>query len=519
MFNRKNTSLNNFSIRAGAGCGKSTTLEWAETGVPKGITPSSQQEDIFAALKRKKSSTYKARVACFNKSIMEELTPRFPNLDVRNNHKLGYHATVKFLNVKAKYGFVKGNKYDKIAYDLIGNPYDNQALWPVNTVALKLASMARITLTGNVRTASTFCPKSAPSAALWEVSESELLDMAQFYSIDVTDAPEALKWVEPIINEGIKQSRSNFDFDDMVFLPNVFGCRPDKVDRCYIDEMQDLNAAQHGLLMGTAEQFVIVGDVQQSIYGFAGADPLSMPRFEEQIGATLLPLTITRRCPHKHVEYCKQFLPKDFADQFQAAESAPYGTIQERRFDIDFYKTLEGTSNLCLSRTNAPMVRACFSCWKAGIPAVIRGRNIASALAKVVKRYKASDNETLIRLLMTDYQEKVQKLRAADKEDIAHAKQDELDILIEFATETATPDECVSKLFTMFDDQTIKDRAIQFSTVHKAKGLEADNLAILTPDLLPHPGISKIGEFWAQQERNIAYVCATRGKNAMYLNC
>ena len=51
----------NFSIRAGAGCGKSTTLEWTESGVPSGITPSEQQEAIFDALKCKKSASYKGR--------------------------------------------------------------------------------------------------------------------------------------------------------------------------------------------------------------------------------------------------------------------------------------------------------------------------------------------------------------------------------------------------------------------------------------------------------------------------
>ena len=156
--------------------------------------------------------------------------------------------------------------------------------------------------------------------------------------------------------------------------------------------------------------------------------------------------------------------------------------------------------------------------WKNNIPAVIRGRNVASSLAKVIKRVNASDNESLIRTLIEEYEEKIQKLKAADKTDLAEAKRDELDILVVFATETKTPEECVSKLFKMFDDDDAKARAVQFSTVHKAKGLEADNLAILTPELLPHPGISKIGEFWAEQERNIAYVCATRGKDKMFLN-
>lgn len=515
---KEDTVSDNYSIRAGAGCGKSTTLEWTETGVPKGIQPSEQQEAIFDALKCKKSASYKGRVACFNTSIMKELEPRFPGLDVRNNHKLGYHSTVKFLNIKPKFGFVKGNKYEKLARTLIGNPYNDSSLWPTYTNAIKLASMARITLTGSSLRNTTFSSASATQDTLWEVSQSQLLDMATFYSIDVTEAPDALKYVEPLINAGIASAREGFDFDDMVFLPNVFGCRPDKVDRCYIDEMQDLNAAQHGLLEGTAEQFVIVGDVHQSIYGFAGADPQSMPRFESAIDAKLLPLTVTRRCPHKHVEYCKRFLPDSFAEQFRAADSAPDGSIEYQKFDDKFYASLEGTSNLCLSRTNAPMVRACFMCWKNNIPAVIRGRNVASTLAKVIKRINASDNESLIRTLIEEYEAKVQKLKAADKLDLAEAKRDELDILVVFATETKTPDECVDKLFKMFDDADAKERAVQFSTVHKAKGLEADNLAILTPELLPHPGISKIGEFWAEQERNIAYVCATRGKDKMFLN-
>jgi len=53
-------------------------------------------------------------------------------------------------------------------------------------------------------------------------------------------------------------------------------------------------------------------------------------------------------------------------------------------------------------------------------------------------------------------------------------------------------------------------QGIAFSTVHKAKGLEADRVFILHPEMMPHPKASKPWE--QQQERNIKYVSETRSK-------
>ena len=46
------------------------------------------------------------------------------------------------------------------------------------------------------------------------------------------------------------------------------------------------------------------------------------------------------------------------------------------------------------------------------------------------------------------------------------------------------------------------------STVHKAKGLEADNVYILATDRMPHP---KGGS----EENNICYVAITRAKKTL----
>jgi superfamily I DNA/RNA helicase len=49
--------------------------------------------------------------------------------------------------------------------------------------------------------------------------------------------------------------------------------------------------------------------------------------------------------------------------------------------------------------------------------------------------------------------------------------------------------------------------------VHRAKGLEADNIYVLKPHLMPFPKATKDWE--VQQEKNILYVCLTRAKKKL----
>ncbi len=52
---------------------------------------------------------------------------------------------------------------------------------------------------------------------------------------------------------------------------------------------------------------------------------------------------------------------------------------------------------------------------------------------------------------------------------------------------------------------------IMLSTVHKAKGLEADNVYILATERMPHPKATNM-----QEELNICYVAITRAKKNLY---
>ncbi len=60
--------------------------------------------------------------------------------------------------------------------------------------------------------------------------------------------------------------------------------------------------------------------------------------------------------------------------------------------------------------------------------------------------------------------------------------------------------------------------AINFSSIHKAKGLEADNVFIQRPDLLPMPMAIKSGDpIQIQQSNNLGYVAITRAKKKLTL--
>ena len=51
------------------------------------------------------------------------------------------------------------------------------------------------------------------------------------------------------------------------------------------------------------------------------------------------------------------------------------------------------------------------------------------------------------------------------------------------------------------------------STIHKAKGLEKDNIWILRPELMPHPMAKSAAD--KQQEINLCYVAITRAKKTL----
>ena len=119
----------------------------------------------------------------------------------------------------------------------------------------------------------------------------ERLDDSAFLASAKPGAEQAAGRILPIYRQRARE-RNAFDFDDLVASVVLLLERRDdlrlelneRLRYVSIDEYQDTNHAQYRLarlLAGKNENLVVVGDPDQSIYGWRGADMRNILRFEE----------------------------------------------------------------------------------------------------------------------------------------------------------------------------------------------------------------------------------------------
>jgi hypothetical protein len=253
----------------------------------------------------------------------------------------------------------------------------------------------------------------------------------------------------------------------------------------------------------------------QAIYGFAGADADSFQQFVAHLKAVEKPLSVTYRCPVAHVKLAQQYVPV-----IQAAPGAKEGTVtiaqEEALYD------LVKNGDLILCRKTAPLIEACIKLIRSGIPARVRGRDVSATLVslakKISKRYRTKTPEAFLDAVDTyREQEMIVISRQKDPEAKLLALSDRCDALIALQQGFNSPSVealCASIEGLFADDGS--NPPVWLSTIHRAKGLEADRVLLLEYDHLPmtYKGISPDQ---AEQERNLVYVALTRSKDELVL--
>lgn len=284
-----------------------------------------------------------------------------------------------------------------------------------------------------------------------------------------------------------------------------------EVEKCHnfyansilVHNCQDTNKCQIALALMSLKddgRIVAVGDEYQSIYGFRGADVDAIPNLIEHLNAETLPLSVTYRCPKSHVEQIHQLFPEI---PLESAESARDGVIKSIS-NSDFLLEVRPT-DMILCRTNAPLVTPAFELIRKGVKAIIRGRDIGSGLTVLIRKMKANSIEELLLKLKDHTDREVTRLKSIEKENQALAMQDKYDTIVALCEGTLSISELEDKIETIFSDSI---EGVVFSSVHKAKGLEAERVYILKKELMPHKMAKLPWEM--QQERNIQYVAYTR---------
>lgn len=123
--------------------------------------------------------------------------------------------------------------------------------------------------------------------------------------------------------EEYKKKNGFLDFDDMVSqCYNLLKDRQDILEAIrnlypyiLVDEYQDTNRVQYEILKLLAhprDNLYVVGDDDQSIYGFRGARPDIMKLFEKEFpGAKIIGLSYNFRCPEEIVDFSTKIISKN----------------------------------------------------------------------------------------------------------------------------------------------------------------------------------------------------------------
>jgi superfamily I DNA/RNA helicase len=155
-----------------------------------------------------------------------------------------------------------------------------------------------------------------------------------------------------------------------------------------------------------------------------------------------------------------------------------------------------------------------FSLIRKGIKATIKGRDIGRSLVTLIKKQHVNEVPELFKSLESFRDKQYAKFIAQDKPHKILQLDDQIATLDVISEGAVNVHEVMTRCETIFSDAR---SAVTLSSIHKAKGLEADNVYILRPDLLPHPKAKKPEQ--QVQESNLEYVAITRPKqNLMFVN-
>jgi DNA helicase-2/ATP-dependent DNA helicase PcrA len=502
-------------VQALAGTGKTTTLVEGMRlikGQTPAIKPSEQQQAVWDSMQLGKHDSI--RFAAFGKAIATELQDRLTafGLDKRGCEASTFHSMgCKTLN-KA-FGRQDASSaawvVKDICAEIMGGDFRDLRKEP-----LKLRTINAVNdLVG-------LCKQN-----LAETDTDSLDALTSHYDVELDGVRAEVYALVPKVLDRCKNPQGKITFDDMVWLPVIHGLPLQKADMLLVDEVQDLNRMQQALAMKAGYRIVMVGDEHQAIFGFAGADAESMRRMQAQLNAVALPLTVTRRCGRAIVAEANRYVPA-----FQAHPDNADGEIRQANC-ADFrkdsktlrpgetdYKALVRDGDFVLCRMNAPLVQQCFRFISAGRKANIQGRDVGRGLVTLVEKLcpptqSASTADLIGRLSDWIAAETAKEgAKRYPSENRLQALHDRHDCLVCFCEGSLTAADVVAKIGSIFTDDRVSP-GVKLSSIHRAKGLEADNVFILqTPYGFPE---EKMKPWERQQNLNLQYVAITRAKKVL----
>ena len=471
IFETYNTTKSNICVSAAPGSGKTFTL---------------------CELLKQTPSYLRTILLAFNKSIVEDITRKVPNhIQVKTCHSLGCGIIYKHYPFAIKITEYKNFQIAKQHLNLKHVKFDKQGAYIFN-----LSSMV-------------------DDYKLYMLDDKESfknhVETGGFLLLndrDVEDGWELLNWVKDYNN---RRDHQNFmiDFSDMLYLPVLEKMKFPQYDVVMIDELQDVSLCQKRLIDNIIKpvtgRFVAVGDENQSIYEFIGANRQSFDEFKNHKNTVTLPLSVSYRCPKSVIKEANKIF-----EGVEAYEGNIEGEV--RKGDID--EVTDGDFVLC--RNNFPL----FELWMYFIvnkkKAVIYGKDLEKTLTTLVGKVSGFGDEEVEEELDKLLRKVSDELRAKGVVNTSHHPkfvmlEENITIVKLLLNRYKTIKNVETHLQDIFSN--IISKGITMMSCHRSKGLENDRIFFYKSSLIP----SKYAETPEQlrSESCLFYVTLTRAKKSL----
>lgn len=445
------TSKSNLMIRARAGCGKSSTLKLIDAKL-----------------------SGPALMICFNKSIADEATKsgefRSTTL-IKTMNSIGHKIWADSCASKL---VLSKTKILDIYRDLVADADRSERthLWSLWDNVSNAVNMAR---------AVGYIPSNHAKAS------NRLIDWHGLERyLDETPMAEVHALADKVLLTCIAQSyKGIIDYNDQCYMPALFSAVFPRFPNVLIDEYQDLSPINLALVakLCKSSRQIGVGDEAQAIYGFRGADEEAMPKAVEKFGMSVLPLSLSFRCPevitsnvHWHVPDIRSFTSGG------VVESTENFSIQP------------GTAVIC--RYNAPLIALAMECLTNGQKVDVGGIDIGARVIKLLAKLGSgtmTQHQTLTAI--ADWQAERESLDSKSAADMAECMR-------VFVRHGKTLSGAIAYAEHIFKSSSGE---IQFLSGHRAKGLEFNHVYHLNSSSIRPGG----------QEQNIHYVIDTRPRQRL----
>jgi DNA helicase-2/ATP-dependent DNA helicase PcrA len=439
----------NLQIRALAGTGKTSTLEMIEAELDGPVL-----------------------CIAFTRNVQKELEKRMSShTTVRTFNGFGHRIWAKASGGNLN---VDPNKMRDLLTKILREERHGQEAWDCYYEVIQGAAMAK---------AVGYIPNGISDKA------AGLCDRTKFHAaLDEQPSELTAVLIDGLLALSIRTAYEGLvDFNDQIYMPALFGGSFPRFSTVMVDEEQDLSPTNRAMLSRLRGcRFITVGDPYQSIYQFRGAMQDSMDRGAAEHAMTILPLSVSFRCPQAIVENARWRAPN-----FRWIKEG--GDVRTLR-DFSVHALPESCAILC--RNNAPLFQLAWNLLSSGRSIRVAGSDIGPKLVGTMRRLGSPDLPTA-GVLDAIQQWLVKKGSAGST-----TADDTAACMRLFANRA----ENLAQAIALVDHIFKKEGSITLMTGHKAKGLEFDTVYHLDQGLLRSN----------EQDHNLRYVIDTRSRNELY---